>query len=1529
MDQLRGNGQTSITHTNCVQRKCAWDQFVEPRCYYEHGKTEVIDRYKLDIAQSSKHLLVEPLTDENDVYVFKSNETNVYWKKHIDEIVVYPSRYENTFRIKIENRKDSSRYHVPIQLYPEGKLQLSHKFDYLYQMFEDEDASGKTFRIQVKRKSNNKTLFDTKISGLIYTDQYIQIGTSLPEHSNVYGMGDEKMLAKSFFGTPGTLYETDSFETGIHPFVLVIDEDGESYGIFLWNSNAITYQYTPNSALIWNIIGGVLDFHIFTGPTPELVLEQYYRVIGRPMSVPYWSLGLHLLAVSNNEESFKANFRAIPPNLIYTTMLFDHFSDRQIPFDTDIDHWPTLNNTLDEVREKGIRIMIVAGLAIPTNESFKPFNEGKKEKLFIMDSKNEEILTDYVANLNDKMAFPNFFKEKTVEWWGGMIDDWRRKYGSLDGIYLISNNPSTNIDDLKFCDGNYNLPQFAPIIHGGELYKETLCMDAKLPVNDKLSYIHYDVHNIYGLQEIIATQKATKLFNKYDMLLLTESHFAGAGAYSGHFNELVSFRCDNLKGEIARVLNLNIFGVTYTGTELCESATTEKFIRWRQFAALLPITRMTVGESLDLKEEIMKAFDLKYQLQIYYYSLFQSQKIILKTLQFDYPEEKELTNDYVQFLIGDSLLASLATEENQREVDSYFPGEDPWYSYYDGKKIDNFHTILDTPLDQVHLHMKGGSIIMTQSLGTDKNSMKRKRSFQLKVALNTTFQAERQISLDHQILEYEQFQIMTTHILFDDNWLYYSITFKSENMTVDVPLTKVEIFGIDCQTDKQFYLITNNEEIVIKNICDKSKDTLTLILPEHNRFLEKDFMIRREHLHQATIDCLPEKNFIPESEWKSTCESRSCKFRTTPPLFEIQFETCSFSNETINYVVSNYKRDRSYANLVEITLQKIGSIYWRDPSETQIIQDITMDIISTNFGVKIKFSDKRHLNRPQAEHLLGLSHVQPVRQDYNLVVTTPKMKDQTFYLRIARSTGEILLDTLKFDAPLAFEDQYMHIGWRLSSKRCFGLTDLPIKDLFSEHVKTTFFTRKDKPDAIPMYICEEESGKVHGVLFLNGALEEFHVIPPQHFLYRAISGLIDFIIVPGPTLNDVIRQISEYLTVTSVANDYNYDVNVKHYDVKENYIGFTKYYANAELKKYFLKKAEFSAIFSTKKNFGELNAYIDYFKGFPINDTKTKLKTTDTLLFVDNLPYTSRPKSAPCDKESNFNNPPYPTIFYDNNEGLSKDTFCMELVHEFEHQKFYHYQIHNFYPLRLIQQWFSKGYGRLFSLAVVPAIGQYSGAIVNDDIFRRLILYSYMGIKSFAISEITENNRRFASLVSIPYEINKVAGYSHTLYSNHRRTVEQICSLTGNPIFSSLLFSYSKKSDEEHCILWNEGVIVCDTQYTYSLPQIGDDKWYDLNAKKMERNPENILKIGMSLNYYLKIGHAIFHYHNSQGKELYEAIVYFDKNNNAIGHFYYNSIIYEVTVSHDIQTWKELGHTVLEPADVYIKWSYVSHHDLI
>ncbi len=85
---------------------------------------------------------------------------------------------------------------------------------------------------------------------------------------------------------------------GTHPFYMGIDDNGNAFGVLIFNSNAQEYKFDEfgnNQALLtYRTIGGILDVLFFAGPRPEDVIRQYQSVIGKPYMPPYWALGFQL-----------------------------------------------------------------------------------------------------------------------------------------------------------------------------------------------------------------------------------------------------------------------------------------------------------------------------------------------------------------------------------------------------------------------------------------------------------------------------------------------------------------------------------------------------------------------------------------------------------------------------------------------------------------------------------------------------------------------------------------------------------------------------------------------------------------------------------------------------------------------------------------------------------------------------------------------------------------------------------------------------------------------------------------------------------------------------------------------------------------------------------------------------------------------------------------------------------------------------------------------------------------------------------
>ncbi len=80
------------------------------------------------------------------------------------------------------------------------------------------------------------------------------------------------------------LSQSLNLPSGVHPFHINMEMKGDSlvnfHGHFIFNSNAMDIDLQPLPAITYTTIGGIMDLYLFTGPTAEDVIQQYWEVIG-------------------------------------------------------------------------------------------------------------------------------------------------------------------------------------------------------------------------------------------------------------------------------------------------------------------------------------------------------------------------------------------------------------------------------------------------------------------------------------------------------------------------------------------------------------------------------------------------------------------------------------------------------------------------------------------------------------------------------------------------------------------------------------------------------------------------------------------------------------------------------------------------------------------------------------------------------------------------------------------------------------------------------------------------------------------------------------------------------------------------------------------------------------------------------------------------------------------------------------------------------------------------------------------------
>ncbi|XP_069658434.1 sucrase-isomaltase, intestinal-like [Haliaeetus albicilla] len=204
--------------------------------------------------------------------------------------VEFQTRDRLRFRLYDPNRQ---RFEVPLKTDSPGVTADEASYDV--------EFADNSSHFRIKRKSTGTVLCDSPLVDLFFSKQYLQITTTVPSTS-VYGFGEHEHPSFKHsmdFVTYG-MFSRDQAPApfanlyGVHPFYMCVEADSNAHGVLLLNSNAQDVSLSPNPSLTFHTIGGILDFYVFLGPTPENVIQQYTEAIGRPHMPAYWSLGFHL-----------------------------------------------------------------------------------------------------------------------------------------------------------------------------------------------------------------------------------------------------------------------------------------------------------------------------------------------------------------------------------------------------------------------------------------------------------------------------------------------------------------------------------------------------------------------------------------------------------------------------------------------------------------------------------------------------------------------------------------------------------------------------------------------------------------------------------------------------------------------------------------------------------------------------------------------------------------------------------------------------------------------------------------------------------------------------------------------------------------------------------------------------------------------------------------------------------------------------------------------------------------------------------
>nr|WP_243201594.1 MULTISPECIES: TIM-barrel domain-containing protein [unclassified Fusibacter] len=543
---------------------------------------------------------------------------------------------------------------------------------------------------------------------------------NLSERTSVYGLGQQlgginKRGRKYESYCTDDPHHTEDKTTlyGSHNFFLVLDD--QANGFYLDFAGRVAYDigYTDESLLTIKVFGTDFDLYQFKPDTPEAVVTEFRKIIGKPYMPPKWAFGYFqsrwgyssekdLLEV---KDAFSKN--DLPLEGIYVDI---DYMERFKDFSVNKETYPDFKGLVNTFKKDNQYLVPIIDAGVKIEKGYDVYEQGLKGDHFV---KGDDGKPYTAAVWPGHVHFPDFLRPETREWFGDLY-----KYlinQGIVGIWNDMNEPAIFYDDKKLGQAikkakdsegkNLDIHTYFEL---GDVFRNLSnhqdYYDTMIHSYEGKEYSNDEVHNLYGY---FMTQSAFEGFEKHlpgiRPLILSRASHIGMHRYGGIWTGDNASWWSHLETNVKQMSSLSMVGFLYSGADtggFGANTSAQLLSRWLQFSVFTPLLRnhSAIGtrnqepyqfseEATSINRELIK---VRYRLLPFIYSEYlkavTDDKMLFKPLTFAYDDER-VGDIEDQIMLGDHVMLVPVVKHNQRGRMVYLP-EDMMLVSMDSKDIE-------------------------------------------------------------------------------------------------------------------------------------------------------------------------------------------------------------------------------------------------------------------------------------------------------------------------------------------------------------------------------------------------------------------------------------------------------------------------------------------------------------------------------------------------------------------------------------------------------------------------------------------------------------------------------------------------------------------------------------------------------------------------------------------------------------------------------------------------------------------------